>query len=134
MSEQIIRAGWDNDPGTLERLDRTDEIRIETRMSANSPTHRRIIWVVVADGEVYVRSVRGHNGQWYREITANPDGAVLLDSERIPVRAEAVRDRETIEHVSELFRSKYEQRYPGPTEAMLREEVLDTTLLLRRSA
>ena len=56
---------------TLRLLDETKEVRIETRRDGDSPEHRTIIWVVVVEGEVFVRSVRGQRGRWYREISSH---------------------------------------------------------------
>jgi hypothetical protein len=53
------------DAETLRLLDETREVRIETRRDDDSPEHRTIIWVVVVEGEVFVRSVRGPQGRWY---------------------------------------------------------------------
>jgi hypothetical protein len=47
------------DPETLCLLDGTQEVHIETRRNEGAPTHRTIVWVVVVDGEAFVRSVRG---------------------------------------------------------------------------
>ena len=53
------------DAETLRLLEETKEVRIETRRDGDSPEHRTIIWVVVVEGEVFVRSVRGQTlGAW----------------------------------------------------------------------
>ncbi|HEY6058238.1 MAG TPA: DUF2255 family protein, partial [Candidatus Limnocylindrales bacterium] len=57
------------DPADLRALERTEEVRIETR-GADGTVHRTIIWVVVHGGDVFVRSVRGPSGRWYREACA----------------------------------------------------------------
>jgi hypothetical protein len=62
----------------LNQLNTIEEIDIETR-SATGRTHRTTLWVVVVDNDVYVRSVRGRSGRWYREIAANPQGAIVTD-------------------------------------------------------
>ena len=118
------------DTETLHLLDETDEVRIETRRNAGSPVHRVIIWVVVVEGEVYVRSVRGAKGRWYRELSSNPQGALHVGERRIPVRAAPATDETTVEAVSGAYRSKYEETLPGPTAAMVRPDVLPTTLKL----
>jgi hypothetical protein len=106
------------------------EVRIETRRDADSPEHRTIIWVVVVENEVFVRSVRGQKGRWYREISSNPEGALHVENNRIPVRATPATDDTTVEAVSDAIRSKYEATSPGPTAAMVRPDVLPTTLKL----
>jgi hypothetical protein len=118
------------DTTTLGLLDETEEVYIETRRGEDAPEHRTIIWVVVTGGEVFVRSVRGAEGRWYREISSHPEGALHVGDTRIPVRAAPVTDDSTIEAVSDAFRSKYEQSSPASTEAMLRPETLPTTLKL----
>jgi len=121
------------DGETLRLLDDTYEVRIETRREEGAPEHRTIIWVMVVDDEVFVRSVRGSRGRWYREISGNPEGALHVNGRRIPVRAVCATDSQTVEAVSQAIRSKYGGRWPGPTAGMVREEVLSTTLKLSPS-
>jgi hypothetical protein len=118
------------DPETLRLLDETREVRIETRRDGDSPEHRTIIWVVVVEGEVFVRSLRGPRGRWYREISSNPEGALHVEDERIAVRAASATEGATVDVVSAAFRSKYQQSSPASTEAMVRPEILPTTLKL----
>jgi hypothetical protein len=118
------------DTETLRLLDETEEVYIETRRDAASPEHRTIIWLVVVGGEVFVRSVRGAKGRWWREISSNPDGALHVEDNLIPVRAASATEGSTMDAVSTAIRSKYEGSAPGPTAAMVRPEVLPTTLKL----
>ena len=53
-----------SDAKPLSLLDEPKEVRIEPRREGDSPEHRTIIWVVVVEGEVFVRSVRGRRGRW----------------------------------------------------------------------
>src|SRR5215212_1730083 len=97
------------DAETLRLLDETDEVYIETRRDGDSPEHRTIIWVVITGGEVFVRSVRGPRGRWYREILSNPEGALHVENYRIPVQAAPATEGATVDAVSAAFRSKYQQ-------------------------
>lgn len=123
-------TGYRLDREILDALDGTDEVHVETRRDASSTKHETVIWAVVVDGDAFVRSVRGEKGRWYREASANPDVALRVNDRRVPVRAVPETDARTIEKVSEAIREKYGASYPGPTAAMLREEVLATTLRL----
>jgi hypothetical protein len=115
----------------IEAWNATAEVRIETSRGGGGPVHRTIIWIVVLDGETpYVRSVRGPAGRWYRELRANPQGAVIVGDTRVPVATREVTDAATIARVSEAIRDKYQSRWPGPTASMLREHTLPTTLRL----
>ena len=118
------------DAETLMLLDETEEVYIETRRDGDSPEHRTIIWVVVVGGEVFVRSVRGARGRWWREISSNPDGALHVEDNRIPVRAASATEGPTVVAVSDALRSKYERSSPASTAAMLRPDTLPTTLKL----
>ena len=118
------------DSETLRLLDEMKEVRIETRRDEDAPAHRTTIWVVTVDGDVFVRSVRGERGRWYREVSANRDAALHVGDRRIPVRAVPVTDEPTVEAVSEAYRSKYGRTSPGSTRAMLLPETLPTTLKL----
>ncbi len=118
------------DAETLQLLDETKESQIETRRDENAPAHRTTIWVVTLDGAVFVRSVRGEKGRWYREVSANPSAALHVGDRRIPVHAVPATDEPTVEAVSGAYRSKYGQTSPGPTRAMVRPETLPTTLRL----
>jgi hypothetical protein len=117
-------------PDTLRLIDETMEVRIETRRDEDAPAHRTTIWVVTLDGSVFVRSVRGGRGRWYREVSANPAAALHVGDDRIPVRAVPVTDDATIAAVSEAYRAKYGRTSPGSTRAMVQPETLPTTLRL----
>jgi hypothetical protein len=118
------------DAETLRLLDDNREVKIETRRDAESPEHRTIIWVVVVEGEVFVRSVRGPRGRWYREISLNPKGALYVENNRLPVRAAHATDDTTVDAVSDAIRSKYGEISPKSTASMVRPDTLPTTLKL----
>jgi hypothetical protein len=50
------------DTHVLNLLTNAEEIELEMR-SSTGRTHRTIVWVVVENNDVYVRSVRGHRGR-----------------------------------------------------------------------
>jgi hypothetical protein len=119
------------EPETLAGWGTSPEIEIETSRGAGAPVHRTTIWIVVDGDKVYVRSVRGPAGRWYRELVANPVGAVHAAGKRVAVRAEPAIDEASVRRVSEALKVKYEKRWPGPTASMLLEPTLPTTLRLR---
>lgn len=117
------------DKATLEALRETDEMEIES-VSDTGVVHRTIIWIVADEHHAYVRSVRGDDGRWYRELRDRPDGAIVLAGTRIPFRAVAASDPASAERVSDLFRAKCGRSSAASTESMLRPETLPTTLRL----
>ena len=109
----------------LRLVDQLDEVQIEPRS-----TPPVIIWIVVDDGNVYVRSYRGSRGRWYRKLMAEADGTLHAGDRTIAFRSVHIEDAQTIDRVSDAFRRKYERRFPKETAAMLIDEVLPTTLRL----
>ena len=55
------------DADTLRELRDVQEVAIRTEKHPKSAV---VIWVVVADDEVFVRSWRGAMGRWYRDLAA----------------------------------------------------------------
>lgn len=111
----------------LARIAAAEEIEIETR-SADGQTHRTIIWPVVSDGVIRVRSYRGSGARWYREATADPNVAIHLDGRRWPARAISATGPADVEACSEGFREKYAR--DASLGAMLAPDILDTTMRL----
>jgi len=118
---------------TLQRLRAAVEVKIETA-AEGAALHRTIIWVVVDEGDrVFVRSVRGPAGRWYREALRQPACALVVGEARIQVEASPAADPEQAAACSRALRSKYAM--DGSLAAMLREATLPTTLrLLPRQA
>ena len=110
----------------LEILHEAKRVVIETRSGDRSIG--TIIWVVVDDGEVFVRSVRGESGKWYRRVLADPEVTLRVGDERLPFRPVAAADPDSVKRVSEALRRKYQPS--GSLDSMLRPETLETTLRL----
>jgi hypothetical protein len=109
----------------LDLLAKLEEVNVETR-SAAGEVHSTIVWPVVRDGVVYLRSYKGPSGRWYREATADPAIALLLDGRRLPARAVPASDAASVEACSAALRDKYASDHS--LEAMLVPAVLPTTL------
>lgn len=114
------------DQEDLRVIDDTGEIEIETKRGGR--TYRTVIWIVVDDGEVFVRSVRGASGKWYQRARAEPEVAVHAAGRRIAARAHPAADEDSVERTSAALRRKYR---PGRSlDSMLRPESLETTMRL----
>jgi hypothetical protein len=109
----------------LDLIASTEEISVETR-SRSGEVHRTIVWPVVRDGVVYLRSYKGQNGRWYREAVADPAIALVMDGRRWPARAVPATDVVSVEACSAALRAKYPR--DDSLEAMLVPDVLATTL------
>ena len=109
----------------LQEIGEAREVVVETRRGDR--VIGTVIWVVVGDDDVYVRSVRGETGRWYQRAVADPDVALRVGDARFEFRAVPANDPDSIESASQALRRKYRGR---SLENMLRVETLGTTLRL----
>jgi hypothetical protein len=113
--------------GDLRHLAAVEEISIGFTRPDGS-TGSTPVWVVQAGDAIFVRSIRGRRGGWYRRLRANPDGEVGDGAHTHPVRARPVGDAGTMEAVTGAYAAKYgDSPYVGP---LLTEEAADATLRL----
>jgi hypothetical protein len=111
----------------LHHLADVEEIRIGFRRPDGS-TRSVPIWLVQVGDDIYVRSVRGPEGGWYRRLRANPDGEVRDGEHRHRVRAEAVQDTATLDQITRAYATKYgASPFVGP---LLGERSVEATLRL----
>ncbi len=113
------------DADTLRDLRDLREVSIRTEKHPNSAV---VIWVVVADDEVFVRSVRGGKGRWYRDLSADGLATLEFAGRRLAVQAVPASDADAIERASREFLRKYASS--PHTQSIVRAEVLPTTLRL----
>lgn len=111
---------------TLDLLDRTKEVDIETR-SPKGTKHAVPIWIVVDDGDVFIRTYRGKTSRWYRELLEG-GGALVAGGRRIKVRPVPAADPRSVRRASDGYRKKYGKS--RSLDAMLLRSVLPTTLRL----
>ena len=110
----------------LARIAAAQEVEIETQ-APDGPAHRATIWVVVEDGDTFIRSYRGATARWYLEAIANPGVALHVDGRRLPATAIAATDPDSIERTSAGFLAKYPN---DPATRSMVENHHDTTLRL----
>ena len=113
------------DADNLRELRDMQEIAIRTEKHPNSAV---VIWVVVADDEVLVRSVYGAWGRWYRDLAAGGPATLEFAGRRLAVQAIPVSDPAALARASREYLRKYQ---PSPyAQAMVKSEILSTTLRL----
>jgi hypothetical protein len=94
------------EPADLARLAAAEEVEIETQ-APDGPVHRTIIWIVVADDDVLVRSVKGEAGRWFKEAKANPAVAIHADGRRLQATAIPATDPDSIDRINAALTAKY---------------------------
>jgi hypothetical protein len=109
----------------LDALRDREEVGIRT---SGNPRRPVTIWIVVVEGEVFVRSVRGPRGKWYLAAKADGEARLVLDRREVPVRVTAVTDSVAVDAVSRAILSKYAASPYAKT--MVSDETVPTTLRL----
>jgi hypothetical protein len=113
------------DADTLRELRDFQEVAIRTEKHPESAV---VIWVVVADDEVFVRSVRGSKGRWYRDLATGGSATLELARRRLAVQALPATDADSTTRASREYLRKYQPSHYA--QAMVRAEVLPATLRL----
>lgn len=113
------------DAETLGALRDVKEVVIRTE---KHPQRAVVIWVVVADDEVFVRSWRGTKGRWHQDLANGGPATLQFDGRRLAVQAIPASDPGSVAKVSRGFLTKY--RTSSHAQEMVRPEILPTTLRL----
>jgi hypothetical protein len=113
------------DADTLRELRDVRELRIRT---GKHPKTAVVIWIVVADDEVFVRSWLGAKGRWYRDLDAGGHATLEFGGRRVEVQAFPAADAASIARASAEFLRKYQPS--SHAREMVRSEILSTTLRL----
>src|SRR5262245_45864568 len=115
----------------LGHLGNVEEITIGFQRPDGS-TGSTPVWVVQVGEDIYVRSMNGQSGGWYRRLRALPVGEVRDNGHVHPVHAQPVADPATVDAVTRAYESKYgESPYVQP---LLGRDAAEATLRLDPSA
>ncbi|MCD2197672.1 DUF2255 family protein [Actinomycetospora endophytica] len=97
-----------------EALGAAPELQITTYRDDGTTRRWTPIWVVLVDGELYVRSAYGGAGGWYRRATTRGTARVRAGAVETDVTLEPVADEATRAAVG----AAYEQKYAGSGSAL----------------
>ena len=115
-------SNWTADE--LQALDRVKEIRVAGRRRDGSLRTLTIIWHVVLDGNLYVRSVRGVEGSWYKGVIRHYEGAISWGGQTRDVTY--IADATVDEQIDAAYFDKYGNG--SSTRAMVTATAKATTL------
>jgi len=96
---------WTNDE--LKEIGNTQEIRIATLRKDGTLRKKVIIWVVRVDDDLYMRSVNGREGVWFRGLLTRHEGRIWAGSVEKDVTFVEESDPAINEKVDEGYRVKY---------------------------
>jgi hypothetical protein len=120
-----VTAVWKTDE--LTRIGGAEEVAIEVRGRDGESRPPVTIWVVRSGDDLFIRSVRGARGAWFRAVQATYEGRTsgggLAKDVRFEKAGPSVNDQ-----VDAAYRSKY-RRYAGRIlNSCLTPEARSTTL------
>ncbi|SDG73801.1 DUF2255 family protein [Microbacterium pygmaeum] len=72
-------------PDELRQLKRAGEVRVAGRRADGTSRTPVIVWHVVVDGNLYLRSVKGPEGQWYKGVARYFEGFLAWGDQTRPV-------------------------------------------------
>ena len=120
-------ATWTKDE--LSRFGGAEEVDVAAITGAGSVRNRVTIWLVRHGEDLFVRSVRGRDGAWFRAVQGSKNGRIWAGRLERDVTFEeagpAINDE-----IDAAYRSKY-RRYAGRIlNSVLTREARSTTLRL----
>src|SRR5438132_11064431 len=119
-------GGWAMAKFDAEMLRQLRDAREVAIRTDKHPKTGVVIWVVVADEEVFVRSVYGTRGRWYRDLAMGGAATLEFAGRRLAVQAVSESDPGAIDGASRAYLRKYQ---PSPyATAMVKLDVLPTAL------
>src|SRR5438132_12482592 len=118
-------GGWAMAKFDAEMLRQLRDAREVAIRTDKHPKTGVVVWVVVADDKVFVRSVYGTRGRWYRDLAESGLATLVVTGRRVPVHAVPEREAPAIAAASEAYLQKYGLSFYA--QAMVKPEVLAHT-------
>lgn len=118
-------AGWKSDE--LTRIGGTEEVEIAVLGHDGRMRPPVTVWLVRVDDDLFIRSVRGRSGAWFRAVEETHEGRISGGGEYKDVRLDEG-EPSVNDAVDTAYRSKY-RRYAGRIlDSCLTPEARSTTL------
>jgi hypothetical protein len=94
-------------PADLDQIDRSEEIQVAPRRTDGSLQSYVTIWVVEVGDDLFVRSARGVESNWWRRATASGSGRIRAGDIERDVVFEAATDLNV--EVDRAYHRKYDR-------------------------
>jgi hypothetical protein len=95
----------DWNPDDLAAIDRAGELDVAAHRPDGTLRTPRIVWHVVVDGSLYLRSVRGTEGAWYRGVQRTGTGQITSGGVTADVTFTDDHDHDA--EIDAAYRAKY---------------------------
>ena len=117
-------APWN--PSQLERIAAEREIEVSSLREDGALTKPVTIWAVRVGDDLYVRSVRGGEGGWFKAAESRHEGRIEADSTAVDVTFEDAPHHLDAE-IDEAYRAKY--GHPSdPVDSITTDAAKETTI------
>jgi hypothetical protein len=120
-------ASWTSDE--LNKIGNAEELEIETLRSDGTLRKPVIIWMVRVGEDLYVRSVKGRSGAWFRGVLTQNAGRIKAGGVEKDVAFVEENDPGINAEIDAAYLSKYRQ-YPQWVAPMVTPEVRAATIKL----
>ena len=117
----------------LSRFGAVEEIEIAAVRQDGTVRAPRIIWVVRAGDELYVRAAYGPGSGWHRVARTSGHARISAEGVEQDVNIEAA-DERVLDQIDAAYREKYGRRYPSIVDTITDPEHRPTLRLLPRGA
>ena len=111
-------------PFDLAAIENDGELRVAARRADGTLRDPRIVWHVVVDDALYIRSVRGEAGGWYRAVQRTGTGVV--DAGGIRAEVSFTTDASHDDDIDKAYHDKY--GHGSPVQAITSPTARATTL------
>lgn len=121
-------ATWTSEE--LNRIGTSEELRIAALRPDGTLRKSVIIWVVRVGNDLYVRSVKGHEGAWFRGVRARHEGRIQAGGLMRDVTFVEEPDPVINEQVDAAYRAKYDRYGPSIVGTIVSPEARSATIRL----
>ena len=118
---------WSNDE--LNKIGNAEELKIAALRADGTLRKLVIIWVVRLGDELYVRSVKGHKGAWFRGVLERHEGRIQAGGIERYVSFIEEADAGLNDQIDAAYRTKY-KRYPTSVDHINSPEARAATIRL----
>ena len=121
-------TAWTSDE--LNKIGTAEELQIAALRRDGTLRKAVIIWVVRLGDDLYVRSVKGHNGAWFRGVLERHEGHIQAggidkDVTFVEEAAPGLNDQ-----IDAAYHTKYHRRYPASVSDINSPEARSATIKL----
>jgi hypothetical protein len=119
---------WTSDE--LNKIGTAEELEITSLRNDGTLRNPVTIWVVRINDDLYVRSVYGHKGAWFRGTQERHEGRIQAGGVEKDVTFVEEKDPDLNERIDTAYRSKYRRQGASIVNTILTPEARDATLKL----